>query len=254
MVHDGPMRRRLVLILGGTAEARRLAAVLAGRPDLRVVSTLAGRVREPRLPPGEVRVGGVGGPTGLATRHRDHHVDAIVDATHPFADRISTSAATAARATGVPLVLLRRPGWTPGPDDHWHPVDSLPAAAHLLPTLGTRAFLTTGRQGLPAFAAIDTLWFLIRCVDPPDPPLPPHKHILLSRGPYTVDNELTLLRTHHIDVLVTKDSGGAHTEAKLIAARELALPVIMVRRPPAPTVPTVPTVDEALTWLDAHLP
>jgi precorrin-6A/cobalt-precorrin-6A reductase len=239
-----------VLILGGTGEARQLAALLVARADVRVVSTLAGRVRRPRLPAGDVRIGGFGGPDGLAQWLREHNVAAIIDATHPFAERISRSAAEAARLTGVPNLILRRPGWTPGPGDDWRWVDSLGEAAGLLPA-GGRAFLTTGRQGLAAFSGVDGVWFLVRCVDPPAPPLPGHLHLILGRGPYTVDGELALLREHRIDVLVTKDSGGAATVAKLVAARQLGLPVIVVRRPPAPEVPTVATVDEALRWLDS---
>ncbi|HEU5108151.1 MAG TPA: precorrin-6A/cobalt-precorrin-6A reductase, partial [Micromonosporaceae bacterium] len=138
-------------ILGGTGEARALAAELAGRPGVRVVSTLAGRVRAPRLPAGEVRVGGFGGPDGLAAWLRSERVDAIVDATHPFAERISASAAEAARRTGVPILLLRRPGWQPGPGDVWRPAESLAHAARQIPQ-HARVFLTTGRQGLAAFA------------------------------------------------------------------------------------------------------
>jgi precorrin-6A/cobalt-precorrin-6A reductase len=213
-----------------------------------VISTLAGRVREPRLPAGEVRVGGFGGPERMAEWLRVEHADAVVDATHPFAERISASAATAARTAGVPLLLLRRPGWTPGDGDDWRWVDSLDEAAAVLPEVGTRVFLTTGRQGLAAFAGAD-LWFLIRCVDPPDPPLPARMRLLLDRGPYTLDGELALMRAHRVDVLVTKDSGGPHTRAKLAAARELRLPVVVVRRPGPPDVPVVATVGEALSWL-----
>jgi precorrin-6A/cobalt-precorrin-6A reductase len=237
-----------VLILGGTGEARELAARLAGRPGLRVVSTLAGRVRSPRLPAGEVRIGGFGGPAGLARWLRDERVGAIVDATHPFAARISVSAAAAAGLVGVPLLMLRRPGWTPGPGDDWHWVDSLAETAEMLPA--GRVFLTTGRTGLATFASTDR-WFLIRCVDPPAPPLPRRHHLILDRGPYTTDGELTLMRSHDIDILVTKDSGGDLTAAKLIAARALGLPVIVVRRPATPDVPMVSTVDEALSWLDS---
>jgi precorrin-6A/cobalt-precorrin-6A reductase len=237
-----------VLILGGTSEARVLAARLAGRAGVRVVSTLAGRVRSPRLPDGEVRIGGFGGPSGLAAWLRDERVSLIVDATHPFAARISSSAATAAGLVGVPLLMLRRPGWTPGPGDNWHWVDSPLHAAESLPP--GRIFLTTGRTGLAHFASVDR-WFLIRCVDPPSPPLPASHHLILDRGPYTIDGELSLMRAHRIDVLVTKDSGGTLTSAKLIAARSLGLPVIVVRRPPTPDVPTVSTVEDALSWLDS---
>ncbi|HEU5470557.1 MAG TPA: cobalt-precorrin-6A reductase [Actinophytocola sp.] len=237
-------------ILGGTGEARALAAELHARPGIRVVSTLAGRVRAPRLPAGEVRIGGFGGPDGLAGWLRAERVTAMVDATHPFAERISASAAEAARRAGVPIVVLRRPGWTPGPGDDWRFADDLAHAARLIPP-NARVFLTTGRQGLAAFAAVEHAAFLIRCVDPPDPPLPPDAEVILARGPYTEAGELALLRAHKIGVLVTKDSGGAATVAKLSAARTLGLPVIVVRRPPAPDLPTVATVAAALSWLDS---
>jgi precorrin-6A/cobalt-precorrin-6A reductase len=246
--HQDALVHRCVAILGGTAEARELAAELAGRPGTRVISTLAGRVGRPRLPVGEVRVGGFGGPQGLADWLVAEQVTALVDATHPFAERISAAAAKAARYTGIPLVLLRRPGWTPGPGDDWHWADSLPEAAAMLPGLGRRVFLTTGRQGLAAFARSDR-WFLIRCVDPPGLPLPARKELILARGPYTLDGERALMTTHDIDLLVTKDSGGDHTAAKLTAARELGIPVIVVRRPAPPDVPVVETVDAVLSRL-----
>ncbi|MGP3950083.1 cobalt-precorrin-6A reductase [Streptomyces sp. 7N604] len=247
-----------VLILGGTTEARRLAAELAARrPAPRVTTSLAGRVAAPRKPAGEVRVGGFGGPEALARWIEEHAVGAVVDATHPFAEGISAGAARAAAATGVPLVALRRPGWEAGPGDRWHPADSLEGAAALLPGIagpGGRVFLTTGRQNLAAFAdpRLDQLHFLVRSVEPPEPPLPRHAHILLDRGPYSVEGETALLREHRIDVLVTKDSGGTATAAKLTAARALELPVVVVRRPtPPPGVRVVPDVADALAWLAA---
>jgi precorrin-6A/cobalt-precorrin-6A reductase len=238
-----------VLVLGGTAEARRLAGTLAGRADLRVVSSLAGRVREPALPAGEVRVGGFGGPEALAAWLRAERVAAVVDATHPFADQITASAVAATRAAGVPLLVLRRPGWRPEPGDDWRWVPSLAGAAEAVAGLGERVFLAVGRQGLAAFAGLDGHWFLVRTVEAPQPPVPRRVHLLRDRGPYTVDGELELLRTHRIDALVTKDSGGEATAAKLVAARRLRLPVVIVRRPPAPAVPHVATVDAALAWL-----
>ncbi|WP_199542633.1 cobalt-precorrin-6A reductase [Prauserella sp. PE36] len=236
-----------VLILGGTSEARALAAGLVAR-DVPVVSSLAGRVARPRLPEGEVRIGGFGGPDGLAAWLTEHGVTAVVDATHPFAERIGTSAATGAARAGVPLLRLQRPGWEPAPGDDWHWADTLGDAAELLPRLGTRVFLTSGRQGLATFADLTGLWFLARCVDPPEPPLPPRLEVLLSRGPYRVEEETELMRTHRIEVLVTKDSGGSMTEAKLVAARRLRVPVVVVRRPPRPPVPTVADVGTALEW------
>ncbi|WP_371501152.1 cobalt-precorrin-6A reductase [Kitasatospora sp. NBC_00374] len=249
---------RHVLILGGTTEARQLAAELAADASAgasadagpRVTSSLAGRVAEPRLPAGEVRIGGFGGPAGLAAWLREHRVDALVDATHPFAAGISRNAVEAAAAAGVPLLALRRPGWAPRAGDDWHPVGSLAEAADVLPALGRRVFLTTGRQGLGCFAHLNGLFFLARSVDAPAPPLPADLEVLLDRGPFTLAGERAVLREHRIDVLVTKDSGGAATAPKLTAARELGLPVVVVRRPEPPAgVPTAPDVAGAVAWL-----
>jgi precorrin-6A/cobalt-precorrin-6A reductase len=242
---------RHVLILGGTGEARQLAALLAADPAFGTTSSLAGRVAEPRLPDGRVRTGGFGGAAGLARWLREERVHAVVDATHPFAATMSAHAAQAARAVGLPLLALRRAGWTPAPGDRWHWADSVAAAAALLPDLGTRALVTTGRGDLAAFAAAAPgLFLLARSVDPPEPPLPAHVRVLLARGPFTVEGERALLRDHRIDVLVTKDSGGAATAAKLTAAREAAIPVLIVRRPPAPPgVPVAATPAEAVAWL-----
>ncbi|MEV8593799.1 cobalt-precorrin-6A reductase [Streptomyces sp. NPDC052012] len=244
-----------VLILGGTTEARELAAELASRPGTKVTTSLAGRVTRPGEVAGEVRVGGFGGAQGLADWLRAQGVCAVVDATHPFAEQITGNAARAADLTGLPLVVLRRPGWRPGPGDVWHPVPSLDAAADLLPRLGRRVFLTTGRLGLAAFAHLTELHFVVRSVEPPEPPVPPHAHALLARGPFTLADETALLRDHGIDVLVTKDSGGSATSPKLTAARALGLPVVLVRRPPLPRgVCAVPDVATALDRLRAILP
>ncbi|MBM7775180.1 precorrin-6A/cobalt-precorrin-6A reductase [Actinokineospora baliensis] len=236
-----------VLVLGGTGEARALAAALHTSPEHTVVSSLAGRVREPRLPVGEVRVGGFGGPALLAQWLLEHGIAAVVDATHPFAERISASAAEAALIARVPLLMLRRPGWASRSGWHW--VDSLSEARTTAERLGDRIFLTTGRQGLAAFTD-STRWYLIRCVDPPEVPMPAGAKLLLDRGPYTVDGELALLCDHRIDVLVTKDSGGPLTAAKLEAAQALDLAVVVVRRPPPPpAIPLAETVDQVLAWL-----
>ncbi|GAA0599244.1 cobalt-precorrin-6A reductase [Streptomyces crystallinus] len=242
------------LILGGTAEARALATALTAA-GTRVTTALAGRVSTPRPVPGELRIGGFGGPQGLAAWMREHHVTALLDATHPFAHRISENAAEAARNTGVELIALRRPGWTPGPGDRWHSAGSLDEAAALLPALGRRAFLATGRLGLQAFVPREeAVWFLIRSVEPPQPPTPRHCQVVLDRGPFTLEGERRLLREHRIDVLVTKDSGGPATAAKLTAARELGLPVVVVRRPDPPAgVTTAPDVASVLALLSALL-
>ncbi|MET7938387.1 cobalt-precorrin-6A reductase [Streptomyces sp. NPDC005322] len=241
---------RHVLILGGTTEARRLAAELDGDPALRVTSSLAGRVAEPRLPAGQVRIGGFGGAEGMARWLGEHQVDALIDATHPFAGTISLHAAQAAASTHVPLLALRRPGWVAGPGDRWHSAGSLAEAARLLPALGERVFLTTGRMGLAAFAHLTEPWFLVRSVDAPEPPVPPRMEVILDRGPFTLEGEAELLARHRIDVLVTKDSGGQATAPKLTAARDAGLPVIVIRRPPAPeNIPVAETPAEAVTWL-----
>ncbi|MET8246604.1 cobalt-precorrin-6A reductase [Streptomyces sp. NPDC005202] len=240
-----------VLVLGGTTEARELAAELAARPGVRVTTSLAGRVSRPGALDGEVRVGGFGGAEGLAVWLREHQVDAVVDATHPFAESITRNASRAAATTGVPVVVLRRPGWRAGPEDCWHLVTSLDAAAEVLPRLGRRVFLTTGRTGLAAFARLTGLHFVVRSVEPPGPPMPPDVEVVLARGPFTVSDETALLRAHRIDVLVTKDSGGEATAAKLTAARHLGLPVVVVRRPPLPEgVTAVPDVGAALERLE----
>ncbi len=237
----------MILVLGGTAEARELAGAL-DVDGISVTSSLAGRVSHPRLPAGAVHIGGFGGPESLAQWLTEHNTVAVIDATHPFAERISASAAIACRRAGVPLLRLERAGWHERTGDRWHWVEDLHRAAEVVSWLGRRVLLTTGRQGLSAFAGVERAWFLVRCVEAPDPPLPPHHRLLLDRGPYTVEGELGLLDGHHIDLVVTKNSGGTHTEAKLEAARRRGLPVIVVRRPPRPEMATVTTVAQALSW------
>ncbi|APE22602.1 MULTISPECIES: cobalt-precorrin-6A reductase [Streptomyces] len=235
-----------ILILGGTTEARALAGLLHGR--LRVTSSLAGRVASPRLPEGEVRIGGFGGVDGLVEWIGAHAVDAVIDATHPFAGRISFNAARAAATAHVPLLALRRPGWVPAEGDDWRPVASLDAAARALDGLGDRVFLTTGRMGLAAFADRPE-WFLVRSVDAPAGPMPARTELLLDRGPFGLAGEREVLARHRIDVVVTKDSGGAATAPKLTAAREAGLPVVVVRRPPVPEgVPVAATAEAAAEW------
>ncbi len=236
-----------LLILGGTAEARELAGVLHGR-GVPVISSLAGRVAAPRLPPGEVRIGGFGGPEGLKRWLVERGVFAVVDATHPFAARMSASAFEACARAGVPLLRLERPGWRERPGDRWNWVDDVAAAAEAVEGLGRRALLALGRQEVAAFAGIESTWFLVRSVGRPDPPLPPRHELLLDRGPFTVSGELAVFDEHGIDVVVTRDSGGHQTTAKLDAARQRGLPLVVVRRPPAPNSAAVTTVAEAATW------
>ncbi|MCV7221285.1 cobalt-precorrin-6A reductase [Mycolicibacterium elephantis] len=235
-----------ILLLGGTSEARALAARL--HPDVEVISSLAGRVPDPALPVGQVRVGGFGGVEGLRRWLRDHPVDAVVDATHPYAATMTAHAARVCAELGVPHLLLARPAWPPGDAIL---VDSDTEAAKTVVENGySRVFLTTGRSGIAAFAELDA-WFLVRAVTPPDAAELPRRHeVLLSRGPYRYDDELQLLREHRIDALVTKNSGGQMTRPKLDAAAALGVAVVMVDRPPLPTgVTTVVTVDDAVVWV-----
>jgi precorrin-6A/cobalt-precorrin-6A reductase len=239
-----------VLVLGGTGEGRRLAAELVER-GVDVLSSLAGRTADPLLPPGEVRIGGFGGAAGLAAWLQAHPVSAIVDATHPFAATMTAHAAEAASVTGTPLLRLQRPGWSPQPGDDWRWVDTLEQAAAAVGGF-RHVFVTTGRMNLGAFAGL-TSEVLIRAVEPPEPPLPPRTTVVLERGPFTVEEELALLREHAVDVVVTKDSGSHLTEAKLTAARQLGIPVVVVRRPPLPPgIPVVASVEEAVGWVTAR--
>jgi precorrin-6A/cobalt-precorrin-6A reductase len=237
-----------ILILGGTGEARELAAALvAAGTD--VISSLAGRVREPRLPDGPVRVGGFGGADGLAAYLREAGITQVIDATHPFAEGITANAARAALDTSVPLLVLHRPGWESDPS--WDVVPDIQAAAAAVRAWpGDAVFLTTGRRDLGAFAADSRHRFLVRAVDPPDGPVPPRMTLILDRGPYTVEGESALIREHGIGLLVTKNSGGAMTAAKLRAARDAGVAVVMVARPGLPPGSAVAaTVPEALRWL-----
>jgi precorrin-6A/cobalt-precorrin-6A reductase len=237
-----------ILILGGTGEARDLAAELVAA-GVDVLSSLAGRVRAPRLPDGPVRVGGFGGTASLAEFLRAEGITGVVDATHPFAGTITAHAAHAAAQAAVPLLVLRRPEWEADPS--WDVVADIRAAAdavHAWP--GESVFLTTGRRDLDVFAADDRHRFLVRTVDPPDGPVPPRMTLVLDRGPYTVEGESALMREHGVGLLVTKNSGGPMTVAKLRAARSLHVQVLMVARPPLPGGSVmVTTVAEAVRWV-----
>jgi len=235
-----------VLLLGGTAEARALAERL--HPQVDIVSSLAGRVPDPALPVGPVRIGGFGGVDGLRSWLTDNDVTAVVDATHPFAATITASAAQACAELGVSHVVVSRPPWDSADATL---VDTDIEAAEVVAAQGySRVFLTTGRSGIGAFRDSDA-WFLIRVVTPPDPDsLPRRHHLLLSRGPYRYEGEHALMSEHGIQAVVTKNSGGAMTRAKLDAAQALGADVVMIRRPPPPAgVGVVGSVDDAAAWV-----
>jgi precorrin-6A/cobalt-precorrin-6A reductase len=247
--------RRRLLVLGGTSEAAALVRALATADrDLDVVTSLAGRTSTLPDLPGTLRVGGFGGIDGLARYLEEAGVAAVVDATHPFAAQMPWHAEAACRAVGRPRLRLLRPAWTPSSDDRWHAVPDLDAAADALRAIGARrVFLTTGRQELAPFARMTDVWFLVRSIEPPAPDELPAGEVVLDRGPFAVDDERALMAGREIDVLVTKNSGAAATHAKLVAARHLGIPVVMVDRPPTPLVPIATTVDEAVAWVDGVL-
>jgi precorrin-6A/cobalt-precorrin-6A reductase len=247
------VKQTKLLILGGSGEAAALARALDGDARYDVTLSLAGRTSEPVKLPGTIRTGGFGGAEGLSRTLHDEKFDAVIDATHPFADQIKANAIEAARLTGVPLLAIRRPSWTPVDGDNWIMVEDLEGAAVALGETAKRVFLTTGRDELRPFAKASQHFYLLRSVEAPArDELPAHVELITARGPFRLVDELALLKQHAIDIVVTKNSGGEATYAKLAAARALGLPVVMVRRPMLPEAPSVETVVEALQWLEQH--
>jgi precorrin-6A/cobalt-precorrin-6A reductase len=249
------MTRQTVLLLGGTSEAYALAERLAAQPGIRLINSLAGRTSKPRLPAGETRIGGFGGVDGLVGYVRAEGVAAVIDATHPFAATMGRHAADACARTGLPLLRLERPAWSSRPGDRWLMVDSWDEALAQLHDLGgRRVLLAVGRQELAPFAAVDGIWFLIRTLTRPQPMPPFADHeLLIARGPFDLVHERALLADRQIDAVVCKNSGGEATAAKLEAARELGIPVIMRRRPERPGVATAADPGAAVDWLRARL-
>ncbi|RJE85873.1 cobalt-precorrin-6A reductase [Paracoccus onubensis] len=241
------------LILGGTTEASRLAAAMAER-GLPAILSYAGRTEAPRIQPVPIRIGGFGGAGGLADWLRANRISRIVDATHPFAAQISRNAVTASALTGLPLLVFQRPEWQPGPGDDWTETADIAAAAQALAGPGRRVFLAIGRQNLAAFARQPQHHYLLRLVDPPasPPPLPDH-HVVIARGPFDLAGDQALLTRHRIDLLVAKNAGGTGAEAKLIAARALRIPVLMIARPKMPDCPVTSRLEEVLNWCHADL-
>ena len=240
-----------ILILGGTAEARALAERLAPRGDVAVTLSLAGRTAAPARQAVPVRIGGFGGAAGLADYLKRECVDVLIDATHPYASIISANAAAAARIADVPLIALQRPAWTPLAGDRWTEVSDVTAAVVALGQIPHRVFITLGRNELVPLQAAPQHLYLIRSVDPIEPPLNLlHAQYVTARGPFAAADERALIAAHRIDVIVAKNSGGTATYGKIEAARALGISVIMLRRPPPPDGATVSSVAEALIWLD----
>lgn len=240
-----------ILILGGTTEARELAHRIKDDRRFEPTLSLAGRTAAPLAQPLPTRVGGFGGSAGLAAWLKEEQIAAVIDATHPFAVNISANAVSATTSTGIPLGSLRRPAWEARPGDRWTVVANADEAAAALGKMPRRVFLTAGRLELPAFASAPQHTYLARTIDPPgDVPLPPRIRFLADRGPFDADAEATLLTSERIDVLVSKNSGGGATHAKIEAARRLALPVVMIARPEKPAGRPLADVGACLRWLD----
>jgi precorrin-6A/cobalt-precorrin-6A reductase len=239
-----------VLILGGTTEARELGLALSGR-DFATTISLAGRTAAPAAQPVPVRRGGFGGVDGLAEFLRNDQVDFLIDATHPYAQTISANAAAAAARTNTPLLALRRPPWTAVDGDDWIDVVGSEEAARALGLRPRRVFLAVGRQELAPFITAPQHHYVIRSVDPVEPPLAvPNAHYILARGPFTESEDRAVLESFSINAVVAKNSGGAATYGKIAAARSLGIPVFMFKRPRVPDCPSVATVAEAVAWLD----
>jgi precorrin-6A/cobalt-precorrin-6A reductase len=243
-----------ILILGGTTEARLLAARLAARPALEVTLSLAGRTAAPARQPVPVRSGGFGGAAGLADYLGRERIDVLIAATHPYAGGISANAAAAAQISGVRFIALRRPPWVARADDNWIEAENLGHAVHALGPASRRVFVPLGRNELAPLAQAPQHFYLIRSVDPVQPRLPlPYACYVTGRGPFAEADEIALMRTHDIDIVIAKNSGGDATYGKIAAARALGIAVIMMRRPPHPEVPSVETIEAVISWLDHAL-
>jgi precorrin-6A/cobalt-precorrin-6A reductase len=240
-----------VLVLGGTWEARQLAQRLGERRDFAVTLSFAGRTATPAAVSVPVRIGGFGGAEGLARYISAEDIDVLIDATHPYAAAISANCAHAAHLTSVRFLALRRPPWVPVEGDRWTEVDNVPAAVNALGEAPRRVFLALGRKELMPFVAAPQHYYVVRSVDPIDPPIElPNVDYLVGRGPYSEANDRALLAARQLEVVVAKNSGGTATYGKIAAARAFGLRVIMLRRPVLPAVPSVKTVEGAMAWLD----
>jgi precorrin-6A/cobalt-precorrin-6A reductase len=244
-----------LLILGGSTEASALARRIAGRDDLAPILSFAGRTRNPVAPPIPFRVGGFGGVEGLKSFLFENKIDAVIDATHPFAAGMSSNAATACHALRLPLAVFTRPPWVSQHGDRWTSVPDIKAAAHAIGNASRRVFLTIGGVQLASFTAAPHHNYVVRTIDPPAAiaALPSHR-LIVARGPFSLGDETALMRDERIEVLVTKNSGGPATAAKLTAARTLGVDVIMIERPAKAEVDTFMTVDAILEWLNTHRP
>ena len=247
---DAPART--VLILGGTAEARDLAGQLSKRESLRIITSLAGRTNTPSRPAGELRIGGFGGVSGLAAFLTTEGVTAVIDATHPFATTMSGNAVESCRQVSIPLARLQRPAWKPEIGDNWTNVEDEAAACAAIPA-GAKAFLALGSQYLASFVAREDVSYVVRVVDPPAMRPPDNWLVVTGKPSPSEEDEAALFAKHSISHLICRNSGGPAGYAKIAAARDLGLPVIMIERPEVPDSEAFGTIDEVLAWLDETL-
>ncbi len=244
--------RQRVLILGGTAEAAVLITKIQAISGVEAIASLAGRTEQRN--PVATRIGGFGGANGLVDYLRSQQINFIIDATHPFAAQISFNAAQAADECGINRLMLVRPDWEQQPGDRWISVASHQAAANILSGLADRIFLSIGRQEISSYAHLKSLWFLMRMISPPAANMPiPAGKIILEQGPFSLAQERSLFQAEQIGAIVSKNSGGDATYAKIIAARELGIPVVMVQRPSRPDGEQVSDVAAVLNWLQKQL-
>jgi precorrin-6A/cobalt-precorrin-6A reductase len=242
-----------ILMLGGSSEASRLARTLAARSDIKATLSLAGRTASPAASPLPTRVGGFGGVEGLQCYLVAERIEAVVDATHPFAAQMKRHAVEACMGARMPLAAFTRPAWMPGPGDGWIEVDDAGQVARALGETPRRVFLTTGRLQAGAFAGQSPHHFVLRSIDAPaSESLPTSVDLVLARGPFTIREEIELMAARRIDIVVSKNSGGEATRAKLDAARELGLPVIMIRRPPVPARDVFERLEDVMAWIEAQ--
>jgi len=245
-----------LLILGGTGEALSLMSTISEQfgNQLRIIYSLAGCTKKPVHRGGEIRIGGFGGIKGLQEFLYLEKVKYLIDATHPFAKNISANALFAAKEADIPYIYLNRKEWSAGTNDQWHHVEDISAAAEVIPKLGVRVFLTLGPRALEYFKLLNKTWFLVRLIDKPEKVLPLlNAEIILDRGPFNYKSEFDLLVKYKIDVIVTRASGGKATFQKLLAARELQVPVIMIRRPPLLDAESATSKEEFICWLNKRI-
>lgn len=238
-----------LLLLAGTREARLLAKKLAAMPRIDAIASLAGATRTPAELALPMRCGGFGGKEAFRDYLKAAGIEAVLDATHPFAERISGRTAEVCLGEGLPHAMVLRPEWRPGPGDDWTELDCAENAAGIIPD-GAAVFLATGPHGVERFANLQGRKVICRRIEQPERPFPfLGGEYLVDRPPFSMEDELSLFRRLEIDWLIVKNSGGDASRPKLDAARVLGIKVALLRRPPVPDAVLLRSVDEAIGWV-----